>query len=490
MKYKTTIEESSQNFPIVLPSLLVVLIFYLLLVSAGSGRQAGTTTYYYADLAEAFVNGNLHLSTAPDPSLLALENPYNLGARIELARTGIEIPVDLSLYDGKFYIYWGPAPALILAGFHLFYRQPIGDLFLALAFGMGLFLAQSLLLFFLWKRYFFVLPLWTLHLAILLSGLSLPIVLLRHYDDHARVYEAAIAGGQFFLLSGVLMAFTAIDRPSISKVGLASAGLLWALAIGSRHILAPAICFMIILTALWLIRTNDGLTAKAMHLVSLGLPFAVGCAALAWYNWARFGAVTETGFSYALAGVDLEIHASEFFSETYIIQNLYNYLLHPPEYLDMFPFVAMLKGSENSVLPFYVVPQFYYAQPITGVLYLFPFAIFAVMLLTRWMPKLLSRSSAANSSEDNEHQILTWIALSLSSSFFVAFCLLMVFFWAAMRYLGDFLPVLTVLSALGFWQGYRSQSQNTSVKNRYALIGIILASVSLLINTLLAISTI
>ncbi len=433
------------------------------------------------------MNGNLHLGTVPPPDLLALENPYNLGARIELARSGVEIPVDLSLYEGKFYIYWGPVPALLLAVLQLFSPQPVGDFFLAFAFGVGLFLAQSLLLFFLWSRYFFTLPKWTLHLSILISGLAWTAALLRHYADHARVYETAIVGGQFFLLSGFWMAFTAIDRLSISKERLASAGLLWALAIGSRHILAPPVCLMILLTALWILTTKKSLTEKTVNLLSLGFPFTLGCAALAWYNWARFGSVTETGFSYALAGVDLQLYSAEFFSGSYILQNVYNYLLHPPEFLSKFPFVAMLKGSEIPILPVYAVPQFYVAQPMTGVLYLFPFAVFTIVPLIRWISILFKRNSVENSSKENNHRILAWAALGLSSSFVVAFSLLIVFFWAAMRYMGDFLPAMTVLSALGFWQGYRLQ--NPSAKALYVLLGIMLAGISLLVSTLLAIST-
>jgi hypothetical protein len=76
----------------------------------------------------------------------------------------------------------------------------------------------------------------------------------------------------------------------------------------------------------------------------------------------------------------------------------------------------------------------------------------------------------------------------LSSSFLIAFLVLMVFFWTGTRYLGDFIPALTVLSVLGFWQGYQFRGHKPLTKNMYILSGVVLAIVSILMSTLLAIS--
>jgi hypothetical protein len=490
MRHKSTTRQSIHNYLLMIPSLLGIVLFYAWLASAGSGDHPGTTTYYYASLAEAFRNGNLHLPIQPDPRLLALDNPYNLSARVELERTGVETPIDLSLYQGKFYLYWGAVPALILATMQLLSsQQPIGDFFLAFVFGVGILLAQSLLLIMIWDRYFRTLPKWTLHLSIFLAGLPWAAGLLRYEYDHARVYEAAIAAGQFFLISGLLMAFSALARPSISNWRLVSAGLFWALAIGSRHILVAPIGFMIILTAFWIIRRDADSTVKMIKFISLGLPLALGAIGLSWYNWARFGSITETGFSYALAGVDLQEHSTELFSGSYMIQNLYNYVINPPRFMSMFPFVSMLKGSKNLILPFYTSPKFYYAQPMTGLLFVFPFAVFAVVPLKILLLNLFKRNLAENLVEANNSRLLTWITLNLSGSFLIVFSLLTTFFWAGMRYMDDFLPGLVILSVLGFWQGYQVLAHKCLTKNLYILSGIILASASIFMSTLLAIST-
>jgi len=442
---------------------LVVIAFYIWLVGTVNGGY-GTTTHYFARLADAFLNGRLYL-----------------------AGIGKEIPIDLSYYNGQFYMYWGPVPALVLMPIQYSSNMPVGDFFLAFFFVLGIFLAQSALLFSVWDRYFNNLPRWTLHLSVVMGGFAGPLLLLRHYGDHARVYEAAIAAGQFFLLSGLLMAFVAVTRPSVSNWRLALAGTLWALSIGSRHILILPIAILVVSTIFLIARVKSNLYNRAAGLASLGLPLLLGLLALSWYNWTRFGSIFETGLSYQLADVSMQDYAATF-SPSYVIPNLYNYLLNPPGVAFQFPFVSMLDGVESLSLPFYTVPEFYTAQPITGLLFTFPFSIFAsvpllVFLLTAYKGKLAGILF-------NTQTHPAWIALGLGFSFFIPFSMLMVFFWTGTRYEGDFLPPLTVLSTLGFWHGYAQFIANGKyhAKYIYVLLGVILAVFSIFANILLMIS--
>ena len=57
-----------------------------------------------------------------------------------------------------------------------------------------------------------------------------------------------------------------------------------------------------------------------------------------------------------------------------------------------------------------------------------------------------------------------------------------------MRYVEDFMPALTLLSIIGFWQGYQLLSQDPKRGKTYATLGVILAGVSILAGTLLALS--
>jgi hypothetical protein len=148
----------------------------------------------------------------------------------------------------------------------------------------------------------------------------------------------------------------------------------------------------------------------------------------------------------------------------------------------------MLDGITNPVLSAYRVPDFYHAQQITGLLYLFPFAAFAAVPVITLLANLFKGRSATHSFGGHNIGVLAWLAITLGGSFLIAFCLLMVFFWVGTRYLGDFAPAMTALSLLGFLQGYQLSAGKPLLKNLYIFTAILLASVSILMSTLLAIS--
>lgn len=461
-----------------------VITLYIWFASTGTWTNWESPTYYYSSLAEAFLNGNLHLPITPDPQLLALENPYDPSTR-----GGIEVPVDLSLYDGKFYMYWGPVPSLLLSVIQFFTHKHIGDLTVALVFVCGIFLAQSALLFAIWDQNFKTLPNRILHLTILLGGLTGPIILLRHNYENAKIYEASIAGSQFFLLCGLLSILSGIKRPSMPGWHFALGGFFWILSIGTRQILAAPIGIMVVSTTLWIATGRNIPVVKIRKLILLGLPFILGFVCLGWYNWARFNSVTESGFYYQLAGPNLREHSSELFSQSYIPQNLYNYLFNPPRFISKFPFIFMEKGSENPVFHFFTVPDYYNAQPITGLLYIFPFMIFAITPIIVLLLKLYNEGSSNLIPNMERLKLFSWMLFNLGGSFLIAFILLTMFFWVGMRYLGDYIPELIVLSALGFWSGYRHFVQKPVAKGLYTFLGVFLASISILASILLVIST-
>lgn len=95
--------------------------YYLgtVLTSRHRNRFSREARGYHQMQAEAFLAGRLSLAVKPAPELLALPDSYDPAANAPYRVH------DLSLYRGKYYMYWGPAPALlwfapfrILTGFH------------------------------------------------------------------------------------------------------------------------------------------------------------------------------------------------------------------------------------------------------------------------------------------------------------------------------------------------------------------------------------
>jgi len=66
------------------------------------------STDHYNKLVDGFLEGHLYLSVAPDPRLLQAADPYapSLNAPYRLH--------DASLFRSRYYLYFGPAPAVSL----------------------------------------------------------------------------------------------------------------------------------------------------------------------------------------------------------------------------------------------------------------------------------------------------------------------------------------------------------------------------------------
>ncbi len=465
-----------QKYSFTLPIMACVILVYIWLISSGTWTTWVSPTRHYAILAQGFERGKLFLTTMPDARLGELPNPYDPSAR-----QGIETPVDVTYYKGRYYLYWGPVPSLMLVPVQAILQSRVGDLQLVFIFTCGIFLLLSILIVILWDLFFHDLPKWMLGISILLIGTANPTLFMLNNFKGARIYEAAITGGQFFLVGGLLVAVIALGKPSPYWI-LALTGSLWALSIGTRLFLVLPICAMVFVLACSWIATKQRLIEKAAKLFALGLPLLIGFLALGWYNWERFGSVTESGLYYQLAGINLQKNYGLLLDPGYFFQNLYNYLIHPFGFDSQFPFVRVDDGSIRPILPSHPLAELYSSQQMTGLLPSVPFAVFALIPFTR--------SSIVKFKGQNQRAGITlpWAVWILSASFLVAFIFLMFFFWSAMRYLQDFMPCLLALSVIGFWQGYALLAPDSAVRKMYAVLGACLAGISILVSILLAVS--
>ena len=477
-KKRLEIRDAGTNSDIfVLPVLLTVIAVYFWFITIS--RDA--TSDYYSLLATSFRSGELFLPLKPDPALLQLSNPYD-----PAARQGIKVPQDLSLYNGKFYLYWGPAPSALLAMAQPFLPGRMGEVDLLFLFMCGIFLAQYLLIMHIWERFFSDIPKWILILSVLLVGFANPALWML---SQPKIYEAAIAGAQFFFIAGFASAVLALDHQPPSRWGLAVAGAFWALAVGTRSVAVFPVIFMTLMVVYQLFKIyRQSFLRFVTELLPLGLTLFAGALGFVWYNWARFGSFLETGFTYQLAAPYLQKHLSELFLPDYIFQNLYNYLLNPFTIKQTFPFLYPIRGQIEEILPWQVLPDLYTSQAITGLLYSVPFLLFAIIPITMLLRQLLRKNRSPDEGQQSHVLSLNWIATSLLGSFLLPFVSLLAFFWAAMRYAEDFMPALLLLSIIGFWQGYQPRSHSPEKGKIYGTFGMVLAGLSIVTAILLALS--
>jgi len=462
--------------------ILFILLIDVWLISFGSWTHWPTLTSSYDQLASSFDHGRLSLDLKPDPALLALANPYDPAARRDLNALN-----DASLYQGKYYLYFGPVPALFLAIVKPFGFSEIGDQYLVFAFVSGILILQTLLIIKIWRRFFPDIPVWVTTTCIFLSGLVTPFASML---TKARIYEASIASGQFFFLTGLYFTITALDQDHASEKHLLMGGISLALAIGSRVTQLLPIGFITFMVAFWIFRKyfhGEPLSRIIYPLISLVSPLILGLAILGWYNWARFNSFFETGIFYQLAWTDPQKNFHEFFSPLYFFQNLYNYLLVSPKFrYNIFPFMFAVHGKIHSIISSLPLPKIYNSEIITGLLYSAPFVVYALrpVIGLLYRPKQQPKGSFGQS----DQQLFNWLIATLLGCFIIGFLSFLAFFWAALRYFEDFLPSLIILSIIGFWQGCRYYSTRPGHRTLYLVVGIGLIAISIIASTLIGLS--
>ncbi|MGA2233552.1 MAG: hypothetical protein ABSH22_21815, partial [Tepidisphaeraceae bacterium] len=304
----------------------------------------------YSRLAEAFLHGQTSLLLQPSPRLLALPDPY------DPLTNGPYSLHDAVLFNGKYYIYFGPTPALFVAAVCAILGKSnpsFGDEFLALPLIFATTILAAILIVHSRKALFPRQPAWTAGIFIISLGLGTPLL---YTLARCAIYEVAIAAGQFFLLAGILTAWFGLTAPRAKTLLMILSGICLALSVGSRFSLAPAVGAIALLSIWRMRRLQPGTQHWLAPAAGLLIPLFAGAFLLCCYNYARFHSITEFGMRYQLA--ERNQHAqplSEYSSPRYVIFNLYRYLFAPPTLVEHFPFITdpsgMPRFAENFNLP-------------------------------------------------------------------------------------------------------------------------------------------
>lgn len=460
---------------------LAVVFIYVWYCSYEQWTSWPLHTRFYYPLASGFAQGSLALAEDPAPAILALSNPYD-----PKERRNMEFPMDYSIYDGKYYLYFGPVPAIPYVILKLLGSGLIGDQYLVFAGVLLVFLFQSLLILWIRNRFFPTIPAWVVPICIFFAGLIAP---LGRLLTDGRVYETAISWGAGFFLGGFYFLITALERQDRPTGRLVAAGACLALAVGSRITQALPVAVVSIMLILFAIRTYTQTRSfsKSFHpLVMMGLPLALGAVVLGWYNWARFGDMFETGISYQMTTPDLQGYRDVLYSPLYIPANTYNYIAAAPEVSKTFPFLKSVRGNGHLRFPQFKLPKVYYTRSMTGILYSTPFVVLAGISVLSF--PFLKKKRDEDLSKPETDYLLKWIIVSLLGSFLVAFLLNLSFFWVETRYFLDFTPPLVLLSIIGFWLACRSLALWTLPYWGFLLAGIGLMALSVLVSNLVLFS--
>jgi hypothetical protein len=428
-----------------LGGLLLVALFYLWTARSTSNPFAigGEQGDYYNLLADAFRAGHLDLLARPPAELLALPNPYD-----PVANAPFRLH-DASLYHGHYYLYWGPAPALLIF-------VPFGIIFgadapltlivpllatLGVAGSWGVLRALV-------RRFAPDAPGWAVALAAvaLATGNAAPFLLAR-----VAVYEASIAAAYAATWIGLWLLLKALERPEGERTRLLllagttlGVGVLSRVTVLIAAVLAAWIAWRLLRAAA---TRAAPLRSRLREPVALLAPIVVAGLAHLLYNQLRFGSPGEFGASYMLAGYDPA--TKEFSRPEYVPPGLWYYLFSRAHLTAGFPFFFLPPPPAS--YPFALPRQWEGLEEVGGLINLpIVFALLAAPLALRGHAdrRVLRAALAA--------ALLGGAGLLMLVTFTIP--------GATMRYVVDFatfflLPALAVwLVLLRRWEGWRRRA--------------------------------
>jgi hypothetical protein len=343
-----------------------------------------------------------------------MAEPYEPGrnARVRLH--------DASLYHGRYYLYFGVVPVVVLfAPWALLGGGDLPEALAAVLFAVAGYVFFALLLRHLVRRHLPKTPRWARLIAYALLGLSsvVPFAL-----RGASVYEVALTAGYAFAGAAAWLLATAGERGPLSLARVAVAGLCLGLAVGCRpnHLLLLPLLPLLALPS-W--RASPERRRRAV--LAFALPLGLCLLLLGTYNKARFDSWFDFGTRYALVGN----RPVPWFDLRGIPPALWFQFLAPPDARLDFPFFFPATDYPGET------PQgFYKEASVTGLLAHSPFVLF--LLGAPW----LLRRDGVREAASLRRTLAVLVTAGLLSPILTAF----VFPAAAMRYQVDFASFLVV----------------------------------------------
>lgn len=255
------------------------------------------------------MKGQLNLDVEVDPRLAAMENPYDFQAREEL-KLDDAWAWDNAFYKGKFYVYFGAVPALIIfAPYKLIVGKDLAA-YQATQIFAGFFIVGLFALFYFLAKKFFPRMSFGVYLA---SAVALSLVSISYCTEAPALYCAASSSGlcmEVWSIYFFARAAWSDDSRRIFFAEIFIGGILGALAFACKPTVALANLLVLPLLPKFFAKDNP-----LKIFIVLSVPYLITGAALMAYNYLRFDNAFEFGQAYQLTVADQ--HAYGKFSERF-----------------------------------------------------------------------------------------------------------------------------------------------------------------------------
>jgi hypothetical protein len=384
----------------------------------------------YSRLADGFLAGKLSFVEKPDPALAELSDPWDPSQNAKFSPFH-----DISYYNGRYYLYFGPAPAVVLlVPWKALTGTYLGENVAAAMFAWLGAAASIALVIVLRRRHFPSVGGWVAGISFIgVAFGNFAVVLLRR----PVVYELAIASAFAFAMGSLLSIALAMGEGRRRRLWLALAGLCYGLTLASRpNYLFGAIVlaspFLPALRLWWNKGIPDPRRLK-LDLAALFAPLAAAAVLLVAYNLLRFGRPGEFGQDYMLSGLNPQKDIVT--TIAFIPVNFWFYFFAPAQLSAYFPFVQVIH------MPWFHFPAGYTGEEDAFGLCNMPFYGAALLLIWLWRDKRLAVPEALR---DFCLGVLALVVCNLLVIARIG--------GAANRYMVDVFPALLPLACVGvFW---------------------------------------
>lgn len=342
--------------------ILIIITMFFMLVTCyinDYSKEENVYDFYSLDFVNAITNGKISLETKPKQELLNLDNAYDFSQRIESGLIkDIDYIWDCALYNGKYYVYFGILPVLLLmVPYHIITNEYLISATTVLIFSILTILSLKALVQNVFERYFTNVPFKFMVYSLLILFFGSQILIL---NGIPRFYEVPIIAGMFFSVTGINFMFMATEQEKINYKYIMLSCLFLSLAVACRP--TQLLTSLIILPVIIKIFINNIKAKKDIlkNILAVCLPYIIVGVLLMIYNYIRFDSIFEFGASYQLTINDMSNVSNRFMTIGMgIICNLFSI----PNFIPSFPFIC----NHNNLLTFY---GYYYIENMIGGLFI------------------------------------------------------------------------------------------------------------------------
>ena len=305
----------------------------------------------YKELAVAISEHHTYVVDHAAEELINAPNPYDT---IYLQANGIQYQADYAYFNGKYYVYFGLIPEVLLylpyyllTGNHL--SNQMASFFFYSIFVVAVFgLFRQIL-----KRYFKELPYFA---YLIISSMVVTCGTYSYLIERADLYNVPIIAGTALTALGLFFWITGLNAEKYQGIYFLFGSFSMAMVVGCRPQMFLFSFLAFPLFWQYVIKERKLFSkTSVLHSVAITVPYFLVAGVLMYYNYERFGSPFDFGATYSLTNNDMNLRG---ISIERMLHGCLSFLFLPINMDGVFPFINSME-VESSYMGRLVTEFFY-----------------------------------------------------------------------------------------------------------------------------------